>query len=233
MLISWVNKFSLIEYPGEISCVIFTPGCNMRCKFCHNDEFVLPEKLKTVMNNLIPEEVFFNFLKDRKHALTGVSICGWEPTVQKDLIDFCRKIKSMWFKVKLDTNWRDSKIIKELIDEELVDYIAMDIKHIIPKIDDLVWIKIDKWEYLKTIEIIINSNIEHEFRTTVIKWVHDEESIEEMSKLIEWSNNYYLQNFRKEKTLDPNFKWLPFKSKELEKFKKIAEKYINNVWIRT
>lgn len=233
MQISWINKFSLIEFPWEIACVIFTPYCNFRCDFCHNPEFVLPERLKEVLENLISEEAFFNFLETRKNTLTWVSICWWEPTLQKDLKEFCKKLKDLWFKVKLDTNGRDSKIIQELLDENLLDYVAMDFKHEPWKWSEIVGMKIDEEEYLKTAKLIMNSGIDYEFRTTIIKWVHDEKSIENMAKYISWAKNYYLQNYRAEKTLNPNFEWESFSSKELEDFKKICERYVESVGVRS
>lgn len=232
MQISAINKFSLIEFPWEISAVIFTPGCNFRCGYCHNSEFVLPEKLTNIYKNLILEKSFFNFLEKRKWLLSGVSICGWEPTIQKDLKVFCKKIKDLWYKVKLDTNWRDPKIIYELINENLVDYLAMDIKNEIWKFSISAWVEIDENPYLETIKIILNSNIDYEFRTTIIKWVHDEKNIENISKYISWAKNYFLQNYKSWNTLDPNFSWKSFTYIELEKFKNIAKKYLINVWVR-
>lgn len=232
MQIRAVNKFSLIDFPWEISCIIFTPGCNFRCGFCHNREFVLSEKLEKVYNNLIPENAFFNFLQERKWKLSWVSICWWEPTLQKDLFWFCKKIKEMWFLVKLDTNWRDPKILKKLLDEKLIDYIAMDIKDEIWKFSEISWVKIDELPYLESIKTILNSNINYEFRTTCIKWIHTKESIENIAKYIAWAKNYYLQNYRSWNTLDPNFAWKSFSNNELLEFKKIWEKYIKNIKIR-
>lgn len=232
MQISWINTFSLIDFPGEVACIIFTPGCNFRCDFCHNSEFVLPEKLKLLKWNIISKEAIFNFLEKRKWKLSGVSICGWEPTLQNDLIGFCEEIKSMWFKVKLDTNWRDPEKTKELIDRGLVDYIAMDIKNEIWKFSDLAWVNLDEKPYLESIKILLNSNINYEFRTTVIKWIHTEKTIENISKYISWAKAYYLQNYRSWNTLNPDFKWESFLLEDLNNFKKIAWKYINKVWIR-
>ena len=232
MQISWINKFTLIDFPGKIACVIFTPGCNFRCAFCHNPEFVLPEKLKDIMGNLISEKSFFSFLEKRKWLLDWVSICWWEPSLQKDLALFCMKIKNMWYAVKLDTNGQNPKVIKELIDKNLIDYIAMDIKNPPWKFGEIAWVELDEKPYLESIKILLNSNIDYEFRTTVIKWIHTESDIEKISKYILWAKKYFIQNFQKWRTLKEDFSWEWFSSTELEKFLNIASKYIDNVEIR-
>ncbi len=232
MQISWINKFTLIDFPGKIACVIFTPGCNFRCAFCHNPEFVLPEKLKDIMGNLISEKSFFSFLEKRKWLLDWVSICWWEPSLQKDLVLFCMKIKNMWYAVKLDTNGQNPKVIKELIDKNLIDYIAMDIKNPPWKFGEIAWVELDEKPYLESIKILLNSNIDYEFRTTVIKWIHTESDIEKISKYILWAKKYFIQNFQKWRTLKEDFSWEWFSSTELEKFLNIASKYIDNVEIR-
>ena len=232
MLISAINKFSLIDYPWQISCIVFTPGCNFRCGFCHNSEFVLPKKLKRISKTFIPEKAILNFLEKRKWLLTGVSICGGEPTMQSDLVSFCEKVKAMWFLVKLDTNGRDPRVIKELLEKKLVDYIAMDIKHEIWKFSLSAWVKLYEKPYLESIRIIKSSSIDYEFRTTVIKWVHDEKSIENIAKYIKWASTYNLQNYKWWNNLDPNFKWESFSPEELEKFKKIVKKYIKKIEVR-
>lgn len=232
MQISWINKFSMIEFPDKVSCVIFTPWCNLRCLFCHNPEFVLPELIKNNIESLISEDAFFKFLEKRKWLLDWVSICGWEPTLQKDLPWFCKKLKGMWFAVKLDTNWRYPEVIKDLLEKKLIDYIAMDIKNPFSKYEAITWVKEDTKKYLESIKIILSSGINYEFRTTVIKWVHDIEDIEDIVEIISWAKNYYLQNFRTWNTLKKDFEWKSFSKLELEEFKKIAEKYISKVGIR-
>lgn len=232
MQISWINKFTLIDFPWQVSCIVFTPWCNFRCGFCHNSEFVLPEKLKLVYKNIIPEKAVLNFLELRKWSLTWVSICWGEPTLQNDLENFCVKVKKMWYLIKLDTNWRDPEIIKGLIDKKLVDYVAMDVKNEIWKFSISAWVELDEKPYLETIKLLLNSDIDYEFRTTVIKWVHDEKTIENITKYISWAKQYSLQNFKWWNSLDENFEWESFFPSELEIFKKIAEKNIKKVLIR-
>lgn len=231
MLISWIQKTTLLDYPGKIATLIFTAGCNLRCQFCHNSEFVLPEKIEKI-KDFIPEEIFFNFLQNKIWLIDGVVICGGEPTMQKDLVEFCEKIKNMWFLIKLDTNWFYPEKIQELIDKKLIDYIAMDIKWDLKNIDDLLGVKILPKNYITSINIIKNSQINYEFRTTLIKWYHSIENFKKMMNYIIWAKNYYIQNYRPWNTLNPNFHGKSFSSNELKEFEEIARKYVENCKIR-
>lgn len=235
MHIAGIQKSTLVDYPWHIACVIFTQWCNFRCHFCHNPECVLPEKMMLFKNDLIPEEVFFNFLESRKWFLDGVSICGWEPTLQTDLYDVAKRIKSMGFKVKLDTNGRDYKIVKRMIQDGILDYVAIDLKHAIYSYDDAVGLP-QKPEfflsYQKLLQMLLEGNIEYEYRTTVIKGMHTADDIESMAHFIRGAKHYYLQNYIGGNTLDPNFWGQPFNEEELEEFKIIAEKYVDHVGIR-
>lgn len=235
MNISGIQKSTLVDYPWHVACVIFTQWCNFRCPFCHNPECVLPEKMKLFQNDLIPEEAFFNFLETRKWFLDGVSICGWEPTLQPDLYDVAKKIKDMWFKIKLDTNGRDYKIVKRMIQDWLLDYVAIDLKQAIYSYDDAVGVHQNSWFYLsyqKLLQILLEGNIDYEYRTTVIKWMHTSNDIESMAHYIRWAKHYYLQNYIWGNTLDPSFWGQPFTEDELDEFKKVAEKYVQHVGIR-
>lgn len=231
MLISWIKKTTLLDYPGKVSCIIFTAWCNLRCLYCHNSDFVLPEKIKEI-KDFIPEVIFFNFLQSKIWILDWVVICWWEPTLQNDLLDFCQKIKDLWFLVKLDTNGQNPEVLKKLINDKLVDYIAMDIKWDYETLDNLLWVKIDKNKYLESIEIIKNSWIDSEFRTTLIKNYHNLDDFEKVIKQISGSKNYFLQNYKWWNTLDSNFNWESFLNTELIDFKNIALNYVENCNIR-
>ncbi len=231
MLISWIKKTTLLDFPGKVSCIIFTAGCNLRCSYCHNSDFVLPEKISQI-KDFIPEEIFFNFLRTKIWLLDGVVICWWEPTMQKDLEKICVKIKDMWFLVKLDTNGQNPRMLKNLIDKKLVDYIAIDIKWDFENLEDLVWIKYDKEKYFESIEIIKNSWIDYEFRTTLIKNYHKTDDFEKVVKQISGAKKYFLQNYKWWNTLLKNFDGRSFTSKELLDFRDIANNYVEKCEIR-
>ena len=236
MLISAVTQSSLVDYPGKVACIVFTVWCNFRCWFCHNPECVIPEKIKQIKNDLIPENIFFNFLKSRIWFLDWVSICGGEPTLHSDLYDFVKKIKNLWFLVKLDTNWSNANIIEKLMGDNLVDYVAVDLKNPLDDYSNLVWIQIKKdflESYEKILKLLLNSNIDYEYRSTLIKWFHNEEKIEKMSKYISWAKNYYLQNYKSWNTLKSDFDGRSFINQELIDFQKIASKYVKYCFLRT
>lgn len=231
MLISWIQKITLLDFPWKIACIIFTVWCNLRCKFCYNSEFVIPEKIKKIKDILIPEDVFFNFLSSRIWKLDWVVICGWEPTLQTNLIEFSKKIKDLWFFVKLDTNWQNPDVLKKLLEKKLVDYIAMDIKGDYENMHNLIW-EYDKNKYIKSIEIIKNAWIDYEFRTTLIKNYHNKDNFENVVKQISGSKKYFLQNYKWWNTLQKDFDWKSFFYNELNDFKNIALKYVEKCEIR-
>jgi pyruvate formate lyase activating enzyme len=152
MIIGGLQKFSLIDYPHKISAIIFTIGCNFRCPFCHNPELVNPK----LYPEKIPEKDVFEFLKNRIEKLDAVVITGGEPSLHKDLYQFISKIKSMGFLVKLDTNGTNPHILKRLINDNLLDYIAMDVKSSFDRYDEVVGTKVDLEKIKESIEIILN-----------------------------------------------------------------------------
>lgn len=236
MYIGGLQKFTLLDYPGKISAVIFTMGCNFRCPFCHNPELVNPKEID--YENKLKEDDILEFLNSRKGDLDGICITGGEPTLQLGLTKFIKKVKEMGFLVKIDTNGSHPNVIKNLIENELVDYVAMDIKTVPKKYGILTNEKdiIEKIE--KSINIIVNSKTELELRTTVVPGIID---TDDFNKIIKWMNGinqkvfsklsrYSIQNFRPGKTLNDDFGNVkPYSKEELEKMADKIKKYCGNV----
>ena len=189
MNIAGVQKVTLLDYPGKVACEIFTQGCNFECPFCQNSSLI-----PITNTGEFSEEEIFEYLNLRKNILDGVVITGGEPTVQKDLKEFIKKIKDLGLLVKLDTNGGNPKVLQELIDEELVDYVAMDIKNIFNKYNITAGKKVSLDNIKKSIEILKASKIDYEFRTTIIKEMHSLDDIISICKLV-GNAKYYLQNF--------------------------------------
>jgi len=231
--IGGIEKSTLIDYPGRIACTVFLIGCNFRCPFCYSSELVLPEKIK--LQPRISQKDFFKFLKERQGLIDGVVICGGEPTISKDLPEFIRKIKKLRFLVKLDTNGSNPQILKKLIKEGIIDYVAMDIKAPLEsqKYNRGVGVKVDLDKIRESIEIIKNSYVDYEFRTTVVPTIHTKEDIIQIAKEISPAKKYYLQNFRPEKTIDPTFEKIkPYPKEFLLEIKKEIEKFFEVCEIR-
>ncbi len=218
MVISGIQKFSILDFPGKMSCIVFTPGCNFRCSFCYNPEFVLPEEIKKISDSFIPEEAFFNFLDQRKDLLDGVVITGGEPTVIADLPNFMAKIKKKGFLVKLDSNGNKPDVLKEVFDKKLVDYIAMDIKTSLEKYQELSGADAKPENIKESIELIMKSGVPYEFRSTIVREIHPEEVLKEMAKLIDGADRYFMQAFRPGQTLDPTVSdYKPYDEKEMKR----------------
>ena len=195
MRIAGIQKMTLLDYPGHIAATIFTPGCDMRCPFCHNSELVLDDSEL----EYYPDEVL-DFLKTRTGKLYGVAITGGEPLMQEDIGEFIKKVRDLGFKVKLDTNGTFPERLRELLDQGLVDYVAMDIKN-----------SPDKWaktaglsagaanalfgKTLRSMSIIKLSGVDYEFRTTIVKGLHELSDMDGLGQLVRGAKRYYLQNF--------------------------------------
>lgn len=232
MQIHGLNKTTLLDYPGYVAATVFTGGCNFRCPFCHNKNLVL-----TGMGNpLISEEEIFGFLKKRAGILKGVCITGGEPTLQTDLPDFIRKVKALGYLVKLDTNGSNPEVLKELLLEGLLDYVAMDVKNAPTKyamttgMDSTVSAKIVE-PVSESIDLLLHANIDYEFRTTVVKELHTIEDIAEIAKWIKGAKAYYLQSYREnENVLQSGFS--AYEKTVLEEMKNAAGEYLPLIQIR-
>lgn len=188
-----LQRLTLLDYPERVACTVFTGGCNLRCPFCHNASLVIGK------GDEIGEEEFFAFLSARVGRLDGVCISGGEPTLQSDLADFVDRIKSLGFAVKLDTNGTRPEVIRALIADGLVDYIAMDIKNSPAKYAATAGVdNIDFSKIQESIKIISESGVDHEFRTTVTAELHTQEDIEAICEILHQDTKYYLQSYRDE-----------------------------------
>lgn len=182
MRLNGINTFTLVDYPGKIAAVVFTAGCNFRCGYCHNRQFVDPLLLKKEEGNIIPLDAFFHFLSTRKGLLDGISICGGEPTIHSDLPEFITQIKSHGFLVKLDTNGTNPDMLSFLLEKNLLDFVAMDLKHQSPSLDTLVESCVNKEVLEKSKQLIMERAPDYEFRTTVIKGWHQSSDIEAIAR---------------------------------------------------
>jgi pyruvate formate lyase activating enzyme len=225
MKICAIQKTTLIDYPGHVAATVFLAGCNFRCPWCYARELVFPELIAKQPE--ISQDEVFEFLDEKKGYLEGIVLCGGEPTLNQELPEFIKKIKDRGFLVKLDSNGSNPKMMKKLIDDKLIDYVAMDIK--LPKDRyPLVFgsaLSMDDIE--ESIKILKNSDIDFEFRTTCAPGVHTTDDLARMAKWIGEEipgrkPKYFLQNFRPERTIDPKFESLrPFPP---EFFKEAGEK---------
>jgi pyruvate formate lyase activating enzyme len=205
MKIGGFLKQSLIDFPGNIASVVFTTGCNFRCFYCHNPELVLPELIQDT--RLINENDVLNYFEKNKQLLDAVVVTGGEPTIQINLIEFIREIKRLGLLVKLDTNGTNPKMLQDLLKNDLVDFIAMDIKSPLKraKYQEIVGDQFSSAQLnsiLESIELITKSNIKFEFRSTLVKPYHSINDVQDMLDSIE--GDYYLQEFNESKILNPN-----------------------------
>ena len=225
---------SLIDWEGKIVSTLYLPLCNFRCPFCYNCELILrPDNFKN-----IPQKEIDSYLLERKDFIDGICMSGGEPTLYPDLPVYFKGIKDKGFLIKLDTNGTNPKLLKNLLDFDLVDYIALDIKSSLDfdNYSKAAGIK-DKMimEKVKdSIELIMNSEIDYEFRTTVVPLLHSDETIMEITRYIAGAKKYVLQNFSPlEKTLDPSFQKIkPYSDEKIQEFVEKVKRYIPNCYYR-
>ena len=204
MLFGGLQKTTLVDYSGKVAATIFTAGCNFRCPYCHNPELVLPELIKEQPK--ITEKEILNFLKEHQKLLEGVCITGGEPTIQPDLINFIKKVKDLGFLVKLDTNGSRPGVLNSLIEGNLIDYVAMDIKA--PKQKYELFVEDEKiGENIdKSIELLKQDKVDYEFRTTLAPDILEEQDILAIADWIKFAPRYFLQRFQNSKVLNEKFK---------------------------
>ena len=200
MDIGGLQKNSFIDYPGRVAAVVFTQGCDWRCPFCHNASLVVPR----FYGPLIPVEDVMRFLRDRRGKLDGVVVSGGEPTLQSDLPEFLAEIKALGFEVKLDTHGGRPEVLRELLKQNLLDYVAMNIKAPLAGYNAATGARPDTEAIRSSIWIVKNSGIDYEFRTTAIPGIHTYQEMKEIGSLVHGAKRYVVQAFRSEHTLNPH-----------------------------
>ncbi len=228
--IKHIQGITLLDYPNKVASTLFTAGCNFRCPFCHNTELIendpnMPD---------IPYEEVFARLNERKTFIDGICITGGEPLLTRDMIDFLKQLKdNVGLPIKIDTNGYTPEILNDIINQNLVNYIAMDIKTSFEKYHIATGLNINTDKIKESIDIIMNSNIDYEFRTTVVPEIVDSDDIRNIGSYIVGAKKFALQQFRRMKTYDEKYQELyPYKPEELRKFEDILKQFLNNIEIR-
>lgn len=229
MHIAGLQKMTLLDYPGKVACTVFLGGCNFRCPFCHNPDLVVVPPLEPD----IAEEEFLAFLSQRKGFLDGVCITGGEPMLEKDLAQFIQKIRGMGFLVKLDTNGSFPDRLRPLVENHLVDYVAMDIKNSKGHYGPTIGLPhYDTKAVEQSVAILMEGSVPYEFRTTLVREYHTEEDMHSIGAWLRGCRSYCLQSFVDSGNLLGNEPMTPFSEEEMEEYKKLLKSYIESVFIR-
>lgn len=227
MKIHGLQKMTLLDFPGRVACTVFLGGCDFRCPFCHNFELA-DGSAKPVME----EEELLAFLRKRQGLLDGVAFTGGEPCLHKDLPALMRKIRELGFAVKLDTNGYHPRLLKEILDEGLIDYAAMDIKNTPQKYALTCGVSDISMDTIReSIALLMNSNIDYEFRTTVVEEFHQAEDFHGIGELIRGARHYYLQCFTDRDSVPFGNLHAPTRE-ALEAYAEIAKQYVSDTSIR-
>ncbi|MDR1413394.1 MAG: anaerobic ribonucleoside-triphosphate reductase activating protein [Puniceicoccales bacterium] len=200
MKIGGLQKVSLIDFPGKIATAVFTRGCNFRCQFCHNESLVLPEKFEKPLD----ENEVLHFLGTRVGKIDGVVVSGGEPTLQTDLAEFLEKIKNLGLLTKLDTNGALPHVLENLYARNLLDYVAMDIKHRLENYEEITSVCVDSGKIKQSIALIKNSSVDYEFRTTIVPQFHTTEDIKAMAVQLAGAKKFVIQQFVADHAMNKN-----------------------------
>jgi len=229
MFIGGFQKISLIDYPGKICSIVFTVGCNFRCGYCHNPELVIPKQYP----KRIPLDEILSFLLKRKGKIDAITITGGEPTLHPDLANFMRSIKKLGFLIKLDSNGTNPKSLQNIIDNKLINYLAMDIKAPLEKYSNIANVPVDINKIKQSIELVMNSGIPYEFRTTVVKSQLNKNDFLKIGQLIKGSRLYALQKFIPTKANDSRFlKEKTYSDQEFSSLQNIISPFVQQCIVR-
>lgn len=227
MKIHGLQKMTLLDFPGLVACTVFLGGCDLRCPFCHNAE-ILDMNAPAVMD----DKEFLEFLETRRGKLDGVAVTGGEPTLRSDLPELLSEIKRLGFKVKLDTTGNHPDMLKRIVGEGLVDYVAMDVKNSKERYAETVGLTgFDISRVDESISFLLKGDVEYEFRTTVIKQFHDKDSFIGIAEWIKGAEKYYLQGFVDRDTVP--FAGLEARTEEeMKEYAEIVKPYVKSVELR-
>ena len=221
------EKLSMVDFPGHLCCTVFTGGCNFKCPFCQNSDLVKMQNLRE-----INQDEIFSYLSKRKGVIDSLCISGGEPTIYPDLEQFIVKIKSLGFLVKLDTNGTNYEMLKRLIENNLVDYVAMDIKNSLSAYGETAGTNfVDLENIKKSVELLKRNLVDYEFRTTLVKQFHSTSTITEMANLLDGAKRIFLQHFVDNGTcLQKGLNEV--EKQDAEKFLDILKNHVNHVELR-
>lgn len=231
-MISGLQKMTLLDYPGKVACTVFLQGCNFRCPFCHNSQ-MLTGNPAPVMET----EAFFDFLKSRRGLLDGVCVSGGEPTLRPELPDFLTRIKELGFSVKLDTNGSHPAIVKSLVRQGLVDYVAMDVKNSPSHYSQTIGVAADMAAIEESLRFLMEDNVAYELRTTLVDPLHDADAMEEMGQWLahlvpgKLPRQVYLQRFVDRETVLFSGLSAP-EERDVTRYKDILSPFAHKVAIR-
>ncbi|MCX6707760.1 MAG: anaerobic ribonucleoside-triphosphate reductase activating protein [Candidatus Woesearchaeota archaeon] len=236
VLIKGLQKTTLVDYPGKMACAVFLAGCNFRCHYCHNPDLI--EKSRYDNQKTITEAEFFGFLESKMKWLDGVVITGGEPCMNNDLFKFMKKIKEMGFPVKLDTNGSFPGMLRYIIDNDLVDYIAMDVKAPLEKYEKVISAKVNADALRSSIDAVKKAGkgekgIDYEFRITVVPTLHTKDDLRKIGELLKGSKKIVLQQFSNKIVYDPEFSSIkPYSKAEINEFREMLTPYSGEVEVR-
>ena len=227
MNIHGLQKMTLLDFPGQVACTVFLGGCDFRCPFCHNWDILDPSTPV-----LMEEEEFFSFLNTRKGLLDGVAITGGEPLIRQGMPEFIKAIREMGFKIKLDTNGNHPELLKSLVGDGLIDYVAIDVKNSPERYGETIGIpNFDISKVDESISFLLEGNVEYEFRTTVVKQFHDSKSFEAIAEWIKGADKYFLQGFVDRETV-PYSGLESYSEEEMKSFMEIVKPHVKSIDIR-
>ena len=230
MILKGLQKTTLLDFPTKVACTVFTSGCNFRCPFCHNASLVInPDNSETV--NI---DAFFEYLKKRRNILDGACITGGEPLLQKDISEFISRIKELGYAVKLDTNGSKPEVLRSLIDNKLIDYVAMDIKGTLEKYPLICGVEEGRFinEVKESANILLENKVEYEFRTTVVRELHEKDDFHDIGKWISGAKRYFLQQFKDSGDLISQSGFSAYNKDEMEEILDIVKFYVPSAELR-